>query len=297
MAYQRTTAGALQKWADDVGDESWTYDNVIQYYEKAVNFTPPNMDKRMANATPDYDIVSKGDGTSGLLDLTYPNHAQPFSSWIAKALEAAGVLPSVGFTNGRLNGSSWILNTINQTTGFRESSETAFLRPNLGRPNLVLFTNTFAEKIIFNGGSADGVWVTSGDDTFALSANKDVILSAGSFQSPQLLLVSGVGPVELLKEHGIDVVANSPGVGQNMQDNPIFGIDYRVDVVTASALGSKDTFKRALKEFNSNASGPLASPGGDFAAFERVPEELRSAFSSSTLGGTFGLFQLRPVTF
>ena len=283
MAYQRASVGSLERWADDVGDASYAYENVSPYYYKSLNFTPPNYDRRIANATPDYDISTLGNG--GLLDITYPNYAQAFSTWLARALETVGILPTNGFTSGNLNGSSWLVNTIKQTTGFRESSETAFLRPALGQANLFVYTNTLAEKILFNGRVAKGVQVTSGNTSYTLSARREVIVSAGTFQSPQLLQVSGVGPADVLSEHGIDIVANRPGVGHGMNDHIFFGITYRVNVQTSTALSYGQGLQRAIEEFHTEQTGILSSPGGDYAAYEKVPLALRSNFSYGALQG------------
>jgi choline dehydrogenase len=286
MGYQRTTVGALDQWADEVGDETWAYDNVGPYYEKSLNFTPPDMSKRIANATPNYDPSTLG--TGGPLALTYPNYAQPFSTWVARAMEYMGIPHVNGFTSGYLNGSSWLVNTINHATGFRESSETAFLRPFLDRPNLLVYRRTLAEKVLFDGDVATGVQVDlgSGLQSLTLAARKEVVLSAGVFQSPQLLLVSGVGPSELLQEHGIKVVADRKGVGQGMNDHVFFGIAYQVNVQTQTVLSDPEFYQHAVHLLKAKQTGPLSSPGGDYAAYENFPAEYRANMSRSTLQGT-----------
>jgi choline dehydrogenase len=241
------------------------------------------MTKIFPNATPEYDASTLG--TDGSLTLTYPNYAQPFSTWVAEGMAEVGIPHIPGFTSGVLNGSGWLINTIDHATGFRESSEAAFLRPFLSRPNLVVYNVTLAEKIVFKGNMAKGVQVSSRNKTFTVSARKEVILSAGVFQSPQLLLVSGVGPVDLLKEHGIKVIANRPGVGQNMHDHIFFGISYKVKVPTANALADPAVFKNAVDQFNNEQAGPLSSPGGNYAGYENVPLVFRTNFSESTVEG------------
>ena len=262
MAYTRGTVGSYQKWADEVGDQSYTYDNIEQYFKKSLNFTPPDITKRGANATPEYDLPTLAQG--GPLDITYSNYAQGIATWVQKGMEAIGISPQNGFTSGRLNGSSWVLATINHTTGFRESSETGFLTPALGRPNLKIYNGTLAKKILFRGSQATGVQVESEGKLFAISADREVIVSCGTFQSPQLLMVSGVGPAATLRQHGIPVIADRPGVGQNMWDHVLFGPSYRVNVQTASALTFGNNLEIANEEFIEHQDGLLASPGGDF---------------------------------
>ena len=262
MAYTRGTVDSYQKWADDVGDQSYTYDNIQQYFKKSLNFTPPDIVKRGANATPEYDLSTLAQG--GPLDITYSNYAQAIATWFQKGMQAIGILPQNGFTSGHLNGSSWVLATINHTTGFRESSETGFLTPALGRPNLKVYNGTLAKKILFRGNQATGVQVESEAKIFTISAGREVVVSCGTFQSPQLLMVSGVGPAATLQRHGIPVIADRPGVGQNMWDHVLFGPSYRVNVQTASALAFGNNLELANEEFIEQQDGLLASPGGDF---------------------------------
>lgn len=151
--------------------------------------------------------------------MTFANYAMAFSSWAQKALAELGIRPINGFTSGKLLGSSYTLSTIEYSTMTRESSETAFLQPALEKrnPNLRVFQSTLGKKIIFGAEKrATGVQVDTAGKVYTLSVKKEVILSAGAFQSPQLLMVSGVGPKANLARHGIPLVADRPGVGQNM---------------------------------------------------------------------------------
>lgn len=271
----------MRKWADEVGDQSYTYENVVEYYRKSMNFTPPDMETRLANSTPSYD--ENDTATGGPLDVIYPAYSQSWSTWVAKALEAVGMTNTNSFINGNLIGSAWQLDTVQHHNGYRESAETAFLTPYLSRPNLSLFNGTLAERIIFaNGTVASGVEVTTANTTYTLTAKREVIVSGGVFQSPQLLQVSGIGPAAVLEKLGIPVVADRPGVGHGMNDHVFFGIGHKVNVVTSTMLSYGDNLEIAIAEFNANGTGPLSSPGGDFCGNEKIPEELRANFSSAT---------------
>ena len=165
---------------------------------------------------PQYHLSTLGNG-QGPLSVTFANYAQAFSSWAQKGLAEIGIRPINGFTSGKLLGSSYSISTIEASTMTRESSETAFLEPALSNPNLYVFQSTLGKKILFNAEKrATGVQVDTEGKVYTLSARKEVVLSAGAFQSPQLLMVSGVGPKETLTKHNIPVVADRPGVGQNM---------------------------------------------------------------------------------
>lgn len=203
-------------WANQVGDQDYTWSNFLPYFEKSLNFTPPDATKRAANATPDYDVATLGQG-NGPLSVTFTNYAQAFSSWVQNGLKEIGVQPRNGFTSGQLFGSAYSVVTVEPTLQTRESSETGFLQPALTNPNLIVYTQSLATKIIFDSNKvATGVEVNTAGKVYTLSASKEVIVSAGAFQSPQLLMVSGVGPQSTLSQYNIPVVADRPGVGQNM---------------------------------------------------------------------------------
>lgn len=284
MAWGDSCKGAFEKWADSVGDKSYLYDNVVKYYKKAMNFTPPDLSSRLANATPVYNpaLVSEG----GPLDVSYSSYSYSWTTWLAVALQGLGIQNTDSFIKGELNGSAWQMHTINHTTGFRESADRAYLRPYLHRPNLVVFDKTFGEKIVFDSTKrAVGVDVTSGSSSFTLNATREVIVAGGVFQSPQLLQVSGVGSADLLQKHNITVIADRLGVGQNLQEQILFGVSYQVNVPTLSTLGTGENVAIEVEQFNTNATGRLTSPGGEYVGFEKVPQELRSNFSEITVKG------------
>ncbi|KAI0481328.1 glucose-methanol-choline oxidoreductase [Xylariaceae sp. FL0804] len=265
MAYARSAKGAYQVWADTVSDQSYTWEQVLPYYLKSMDFTPPDDETRRANATPSYDDAMTNEG--GPLDATYPAYAESWSTWVAEGLEDIGVNRTDALIDGSVMGGTWQLLTVDHATGHRASSDTNFLRPVLGRSNLKVFTETMAERIIFDDSkTATGVEVTRNNKTSVIRAKKEVIVSAGVFQSPQLLMVSGVGPRAVLEQYGIDVVADRPGVGQGMKDHIFLVI----------------TFEIALPSFVNTATGPLTNPGGDYVGLEKLPASLRSNWSSET---------------
>jgi choline dehydrogenase len=218
MAYQRGSKDSYNRWASLVGDTSYTWTSFLPYLQKSVHFTPPDARKRAKNATASYelDLLGPGRGT-GPLSLTISNYAMAMSSWVQKGLAEIGVLPSSGFTSGTLAGSAYVLETIDAETQTRETSETAFLRPAMERGNVIVFPQALAKKVVFDGAKrATGVVVDTAGKKYTINARREVVLSAGAFQSPQLLMVSGVGPRATLERVGVPVVVELPGVGQNM---------------------------------------------------------------------------------
>jgi choline dehydrogenase-like flavoprotein len=145
------------------------------------------------------------------------------------------------FNSGSLLGCQYCSTTINPNTAKRESSQTSFLSQaaSANMNNLKIFTLSTAKSIVFDANKkATGVKFQNLLLQFTLKATKEVIVSAGAFQSPQLLMVSGVGPSDQLKKLNIPVVADLPGVGQNMQDHIFFGPAYRVKVETLTRVAN-----------------------------------------------------------
>lgn len=297
MAYQRGTKGSYRLWAEQVGDDSYLWDNVLPYFEKSINFTPPS-EFRLPNATPRYDLSTLGNGT-GPLSVTYGAYAWPWTTWGKLALAAVGVPERQGFTSGELIGSSNQLLTIDATTFVRDSSETSFLRKlGLQNSNLVIYPSTLATRIRFDNmvnKTANGVDIDFGGGIYTLTANKEVILSAGVVQSPQLLMVSGIGPADILNTFGIPVVADRPGVGQNLQDHTLGGISFRVNIPTPAALSIAEYNDIAVDEYNSYPPhGPYASLSADL-----IGKQIKKSASCSLqfiLQNHFGIFLTQTTT-
>jgi choline dehydrogenase len=156
------------------------------------------------------------------------------------------------FSSGSLMGAQWVPTTVNPAHATRDTSETSFLAAAAGRPNLHVFNGTMAKKILFEKSKATGVQVRSNGVTTSFQAKKEVIVSAGAFQSPQLLMVSGVGPKAALSKFNIPVIADRPGVGQGMQDHVFFGPSYRVKVPTLTRLATVSRSFTLVETFTIN---------------------------------------------
>ncbi|KAL4783813.1 hypothetical protein BJX76DRAFT_368062 [Aspergillus varians] len=283
MTYHLPTEGSLQRWADEVEDDSWNFENMLPYIMKSQRFTPPNADLRFHNATPTYDTSTLG--RSGPVDVSFPNYANGLASWIARAFRELSLPDIRGFTSGRLIGSAYILSTIQASTQMRASAKTAYLDPLIGRNlNLIIYQSTHAKQILFNDDTiATGVRVSSEGQEYTLSARNEVIVAGGAFKTPQLLMVSGIGPAANLQRHGIPVVANLPGVGQNLQDHTLAGPSYRVNAIATSHNLSPELLFEAQVQFNSQPPrGILTNPGIDLLGWEKVPYGLRANFSTET---------------
>lgn len=282
MIYQRPTVQSLQNWATAVGDDSYTWSNFLPWFKKSVQFTPPSS-KRAANASAEYNAAAF-DAGAGPLQVSYANYAGPFSSYMEPALNEIGIGQTQDFNSGSLLGAQYCSSTIQPSNQNRESSQTAFLNDAQGRSNLKTYTLTLAKKILFDSNNkATGVVVSTLGVQYTLTAAKEVIVSAGAFRSPQLLMVSGLGPAAQLQKFNIPVIKDLPGVGQNMADHVFAGPTSRVKVQTFTKLANDPLY--ILSEFAYNYSilkqGPLTNPVCDFLGWEKIPAALRNQFPQS----------------
>ncbi|KAF2745593.1 GMC oxidoreductase [Sporormia fimetaria CBS 119925] len=285
MIYQRPTVQSMAQWASDVDDDAYTFDNILPFYQKSGTLSPPNMGKRFSNSTPKYNPSAFPN--SGPLQVSFANYAQSFSTWLKKGFAAIGIPEAQDFNSGSLFGAQYCTSTIRPSDQTRSSSATSFLNYafNVALTNLKIYTTTRAERILFDANKrATGVRVSTLGIPYTLRARKEVIVSAGAFQSPQLLMVSGIGPRSQLNAHNIPVIHESPGVGQNMWDHPTFGPSYPVALTTLTKEARDPVYlAEQVLSYTVNQTGPLTNPVADFLAWEKIPQPLRDAqFSADT---------------
>ena len=190
-----------------------------------------------------------------------------------------------GFNGGKILGSAYATFTIDPINAERSSSESSFLQAALKNTTLQVYKQTLAQQILFSSDkTAVGVIVSTGGLNYTLSAKKEVIVSAGAFQSPQLLMVSGIGPIAVLQSLNISVVKDLPGVGQNLWDQPWFASSFRVNVPTASALQNDPAaYAEAIQAYTTGATGPLSISSGGIFGWEKLPNATRATLSPSTI--------------
>jgi len=175
---------------------------------------------------------------------------------VAKAAVEMGIPMTSDFNTGDNTGAGYF--HVNQKRGFRWSSARGFLKPVLHRANLRLETGVLVEKVLFDGKRAVGVRFRQHGRTIEVRAKGEVILSAGSIGSPQILQLSGVGPAEWLREFGITIVADRPGIGRNLQDHLQQRAIYRVHGIKTLNETYHSLIGRALMGF-------------EYAVFRRGP--------------------------
>lgn len=270
MVYQRPDKGSMDMWADLVGDDSYRWDAIERHYKKSVMFTPPP-DQDRGNATVKYD-AGDYDTNGGPLSVTYPAYGQPLSTHLIPGMQQSLNIQHIpGFSGGNLLGSSWAATTVQRGNGKRDSSATAFLDPIRGRSNLHVHELSSVRRVLFDEAkNAVGVELQIGTK---ISARREVIVSAGAFHSPQILMLSGIGPAQHLRDRGITVLADRPGVGQNLTDHVFAGPSYRVSVDTLTKLALNPLL--AVSEFLKFArnKGVLTNNVADMLAFEKIPRD------------------------
>ncbi len=226
MVYVRGHAEDYNRW-EDLGAQGWAYADVLPYF------------RRMEHS---HGGQAGWRGTDGPLHVRRPEAKNPLFRAFIDAGRQAGFEVTEDYNGEKQEGFSVMEQTTHQ--GRRWSAATAYLKPALKRPNVDL-VRCLARRVILENGRATGVEIERGGRIEIIKANREVIVSASAFNSPKLLLQSGIGPAAELKAFGIDVAADRPGVGKNLQDHMEF---YMQQVCTQPVtLYSKlNLFSKAL---------------------------------------------------
>jgi len=201
MAYVRGHALDYERWAEQ-GAEGWAYANVLPYFRRNETFAGGS------------DAYRGGEGPLGTI---LHEDRSPLAAAFLEAGRQAGY-PVVHDTNAfQQEGFGYFSMTI--VKGERASTSAAYLRPALQRPNLTVVTDALVANLVMRGQRCVGVRFMREGRTIEAHVGREVILSAGAVGTPHIMLLSGIGPADHLKDHGIAVVHDLPGVGQNLQDH------------------------------------------------------------------------------
>jgi choline dehydrogenase len=201
LVYIRGNPQDFERWAGE-GAAGWSYREVLPYFKRA---------EKRGEGGDEYR------GSSGPLRTSYGRATNPLhSAWLAAASEAG--YPRTKDVNGfQQEGFGRMDMTVGE--GRRWSAARAYLRPAMSRPNLKVLTHTLATRVLFEGRRARSLEYSRGGQVHRVAIGKELILCGGPINSPQLLKLSGVGPAAELQTHGIGVVHDLPGVGENLQDH------------------------------------------------------------------------------
>ncbi|MAC73142.1 MAG: glucose-methanol-choline oxidoreductase [Marinovum sp.] len=231
MLYVRGQKEDYDNWAD-LGNEGWDWDSVLPYFKKAEN------NSRGADAA---------HGDSGPLQVSDQKAPRPISEAYIQACTQMQLHRTQDFNGGDNEGAGYWQTTIHHSpekNGERCSAAAGYLFPVMDqRANLTVITKAHATRIIFDGKRAVGVAYRQGKQDKEVRAGKEVILCGGAFQSPQLLQLSGVGRSEDITRHGIGMVHELPGVGQNLQDHLDFIMGYKSKDTENFGIGVRGSLK------------------------------------------------------
>jgi choline dehydrogenase len=203
MIYVRGNRLDYDSWRDDYGCTGWGYADLLPYFLRAED---------QARGASAYH------GTGGPLRVADQRHLHQLTRSFVDAAVAWGLRRTRDFNGAEQEGVGPYQVTMRR--GRRWSAADAYLHPALDRPNLTLVTDALVTRVLLDGGRAVGVAYRRDGQEQVARADAEVVLSGGAVNSPHLLLLSGVGPAERLREHSIDVVVDQPGVGANLQDHP-----------------------------------------------------------------------------
>ncbi len=298
MIYMRGQSRDYDQWAKYLGDDAWRWDNVLPSFKQhedhylgteagpgvgASTATPAAIMQAdtiasaaiTASADTAQTAFAKYHGVGGEWRIERQRLRWDILDAFAEAAAQAGIPRTSDFNRGNNEGVGYF--EVNQKAGWRLNTAKAFLRPVCAaRANFTLWTRAHVARLIIEpktgGGSrCAGVQVIKDGQLLSVQARRDVILSAGSIGSPQLLQLSGVGPAELLRRFGIDVIVDAPGVGANLQDHLQIRAVYKIagaptlNVLTASLYGKA----RIALQYLVNRSGPMSMAPSQLGAFTR----------------------------
>lgn len=254
MIYTRGSRYDYDTWRDEYGCAGWGYTDLLPYFRRS--------EANSRGASPYH-------GADGPMRVEDPGSKSSLSAAFVDAAKTAGIRATDDFNGPRQDGVGFY--QVTRVQGRRWTAADGYLRQAAQRPNLTVQSDALATRVFFEGDRAAGVrYLFRGTEEIA-RADREVILAAGTVNSPQLLMVSGVGPADQLTGHGIEVVADSPGVGGNLSDHPAVTVMWDTPKARAvwEQLGPASMMRWKLLH-----SGPYASNIAEAGGFARsMPSE------------------------
>ncbi|KAJ7683872.1 aryl-alcohol oxidase-like protein [Mycena rosella] len=278
MVYTRGAQDDFDRYANLTGDEGWSWNQIFPYFLKNEKWTPP------ADQHDTHGQFNPGiHGTAGPISVSLSGFQWP--DFQRRIIQTTEELPddfpfNLDMNSGQPLGVGWVQSTIGH--GERSSSATGYLAPDfIQRPNLDVLLHAQVSKLVNvtqhqGKPSFGGVQFRSGASLFVAEASKEIILSAGSIGTPQILLNSGVGDHNALHALGIPTVLDLPSVGQNASDHSYFGLTWAVnsDDTIESITQNATRFNEASEQWNTSRTGPFVFPQtGTHAGWLRLSQD------------------------
>ncbi|KAL6689946.1 alcohol oxidase [Trichoderma pleuroticola] len=264
MMSTHATASEFQHW-EELGNPGWNWESMLQCLRKSETFNPPTEEQTALYGTASFDRSLYG--SDGPIQLTLPMGTGTSDASWQPTVQAIGI-PSD--KDPRVPGSlgGWPVLKYTDSAGKRSYAAPAYYAPVAGRPNLTVLTSAYVTKMLLEppetaGGLAKvtGVSFILDKAEHVVRATKETILAGGSYMTPKLLELSGVGSSSLLQKLGIDVVVDNAAVGENLQDHPLVPLimEAQDGVMGAESFRQPEVLQWALNEWTSGRCGPLAS--------------------------------------
>jgi choline dehydrogenase len=294
LLYVRGQHEDYDRWRQH-GNHGWGFDDVLPYFKKAED---------QQRGADDFH------GAGGPLPVSDLGHPDPLSAAFIAAAAETGLPKNPDFNGASQEGAGFFQTTTRH--GRRASAAVAYLGSAKGRNNLRVETSALAQRIMFDGRRAAAVEYRQAGTLRTARARKEIVVSGGALNSPQLLQLSGVGPAELLRKHGIDVVLDAPGVGHDLQDH----LQVRVVMRCSQAITLNDVVNSPIRkiltglQYAAFRTGPLTIAAGTSGAFFKTNPRLATPdiqihflpFSTDKMGEklhpfsgfTASVCQLRP---
>jgi choline dehydrogenase len=294
LLYVRGQHEDYDRWRQH-GNQGWGFDDVLPYFKKAEN---------QQRGADDFH------GVGGPLPVSDLGHPDPLSAAFISAAAETGLPVNRDFNGASQEGAGFFQTTTRY--GRRASTAVAYLRSAKGRANLHVETSALAQRIVFAGRRADAVEYRQAGVLKTARAHKEILVAGGAFNSPQLLQLSGIGPAQLLRQHGIEVVLDAAGVGHDLQDH----MQVRVVMRCSKPITLNDIVNSPVRKvltglrYAALRTGPLTIAAGTSGAFVKTNARLATPdvqihflpFSTDKMGEklhpfsgfTASVCQLRP---
>jgi choline dehydrogenase len=258
LLYVRGQHEDYDRWRQH-GNLGWGFDDVLPYFKKA---------EHQSRGADDFH------GVDGPLPVSNLSHADPLSAAFIAAAAETGIPKNPDFNGATQEGAGFFQTTTRY--GRRASTAVSYLRPAKDRNNLHVETSALAQRILFEGRRAVAIEYRQAGSLRTARARREILVSGGAYNSPQLLQLSGIGPAELLRKHGIDVVLDAPGVGNDLQDH----MQVRVVMRCTKPITLNDVVNSPVRKvmaglrYAAFRTGPLSIAAGTSGAFFKTNPRL-----------------------
>jgi choline dehydrogenase-like flavoprotein len=264
MVWSRAAKKEYDAW-ESFGNPGWNCQNILKYSKKSEGATPAS------SSTPadfQYNLDTSAHGATGPVKVTYPTYSSDIIPVVFKSMNKQGLPsvsdPSAGFDVGTVSMQS----SVNIQTATRSYSASAYYAPYSGK-NLIVLTNAQVTKINLSSRpdrqgnyAATSVTYSAGSKTYTVKVRREVVVSGGTYNTPQILELSGIGNKKIVEKAGVKSIIDLPGVGENLQDHMqlvLRPMELRPGFVTRDILGDPNVAAAAMDQYNKNKTGPFSS--------------------------------------